>query len=621
MTFDQIFLLALLAAVFGLFMWGKLRHDVVALLALLAATVAGQIAAADAFMGFASPATVTVALVLVVSRGLVNSGAVNLIARHFLPPVESPTAHVGILSSVAGALSSFMNNVGALALLMPATLQSAAKAQRSPSVLLMPLAFGSILGGLVTLIGTPPNIIIASIREQMTGQPFTMFDFAPVGGAIAVTGIAFVALVGWRLIPHDSNNRTTATELFDIENYVTAAKIPEGHDLIGKELRELDELVREQDAIILGISRNDRRIDPAARRRRLQQDDILLIEAGPDALNACLSVLDLRPPVPQSEDETEKETEESNTDAETETDAEEAKKRRPVLLGGTDVAIAEAVVQPRSRLSGRTSNELNLRSTYGINLLAIARQGAPFHGRLGSFRFRTGDVLLIEGEPSRLNQIISSLGCLPLAERPIQGSKIHMAWLSIGIFAAAIAATTMGLISFPVALAIAVIAMVLTDIMPVREVYDGIDWSVVVLLGAMIPVGQAMQDTGTTKVIAEALSGLVGGYPAVVALVVVLILTMSLSDIINNAATAVVMAPIAVGIADQLNVNADCFLMAVAIGASCAFLTPIGHQNNALIMGPGGYKFGDYWRMGLPLEILIVLVAIPMLLWIWPLTG
>ncbi|MBT5047418.1 MAG: SLC13 family permease, partial [Rhodospirillaceae bacterium] len=479
-------------------------------------------------------------------------------------------------------------------------------------VLLMPLAFGSILGGLVTLIGTPPNIIIASIREQMTGQAFSMFDFTPVGGVIAVTGIAFVALVGWRLIPHDSDGRTTASELFDMENYVTMAKIPEDHELIGKELRELDDLVREQDAVILGISRNDHRIDPAARRRPLRQDDLLLIEAGPDALNACLSVLNLRPPVPQSDEE--------ESPEQTDSDAEEARKRRPVLLGGTDVAIAEAVVQPGSRLSGRTSNELNLRSTYGINLLAIARQGNPFRGRLGAFRFRTGDVLLIEGEPSRLNQIISSLGCLPLAERPIQGSKIHMAWLSMAVFGAAIAATTMGLVSFPIALAIAVVAMVMTDIVPVRELYDGIDWSVVVLLGAMIPVGQAMQDTGTTTVIAEALSGLVAGYPAVIALTIVLVLTMSLSDIINNAATAVVMAPVAVGIATQLNVNADCFLMAVAIGASCAFLTPIGHQNNALIMGPGGYKFGDYWRMGLPLEILIVVVAIPMLLWIWPLT-
>lgn len=615
MTFDQIFLLSLLAAVFGLFLWGKLRHDLVAVLALLAATLAGQVSMSGAFAGFASPATVTVALVLIVSRGLVNSGAVNIIARRLLPPLESPTAHVGALSGVAGALSSFMNNVGALAMLMPAALQSAAKAARSPSVLLMPLAFGSILGGMVTLIGTPPNIIIASIREQMTGEPFAMFDFTPVGGVIALTGIAFVALIGWRLVPQGSENRTTASDLFDIENYVTEAKIPAGHELVGKELRDLDAVVLEQDAVILGITRGDRRIDPAARRRRLRQDDVLLIEAGPDALNATLSALNLRPPSPKSEDE---KTEGKAAEDAARPDAE-ATKRRPALLRSPDVAIAEAVVQPRSRLNGRTGNELNLRSTYGINLLAIARQGSPLRGRLGTFRFRTGDVLLLEGEPDRLGQIISTLGCLPLAERSIQGSKIHTAWLAMGIFGASIAATTLGLMSFPVALTIAVLAMVLINIVPARELYDGIDWSVVVLLGAMIPVGQAMQDSGTTIVIAQTISRLVSGYPAYVALAVVLVLTMTLSDIINNAATAVVMAPISVGIAEQLGVNSDSFLMAVAIGASCAFLTPIGHQNNALIMGPGGYRFGDYWRMGLPLEILIVAVAIPMLLWIWPL--
>jgi len=611
MSFDQIYLLCLLAVVLGLFMWGRIRYDIVAMLALLAAILAGQVPMANAFAGFASPATVTVALVLIVSRGLVNSGAVNIVARRLLPPLKSPTAHVGALAGTAGALSSFMNNVGALALLMPAALQSAAKAARSPSILLMPLAFGSILGGLTTLIGTPPNIIIASIREQMTGQPFAMFDFTPVGGAVAVAGIAFVALIGWRLIPQDPASRTTASELFDMENFVTEAKIPADHELVGKELRELDALVREQDAVILGITSGDHRLDPAARRRRLRVDDVLLIEAAPDALNATLTVLKLRPPAPdaKTDDAVQPPSDESKNDA----------PARPKLLGGPEVAIAEAVVQPRSRLTGRTANEINLRTRFGINLLAIARQGLPFRGRLGTFRFRTGDILLLEGDPDRLGEIIAALGCLPLAERSIQGSRIHTAWLSMAIFVAAIIATTMGLISFPVALAIAVAAMVMVDIVPVRELYDGIDWSVVVLLGAMIPVGQAMQDTGTTTVIAEGLATVVGHYPAVVALAVVFVLTMTLSDIINNAATAVVMAPIAVGIAGKLSVNPDCFLMAVAIGASCAFLTPIGHQNNALIMGPGGYRFGDYWRIGLPLEILIVAVAIPMLLWIWPL--
>ena len=611
MTIDQIFLLSLLGVVFGLFVWGRLRYDLVAVLALLAATLAGQVSMASAFAGFASPATVTVALVLIVSRGLVNSGAVNIIARRLLPPIESPTAHVGALSSVAGALSSFMNNVGALALLMPAALQSAAKAARSPSLLLMPLAFGSLLGGLVTLIGTPPNIIIASIREEMTGVPFAMFDFTPVGGAIAVTGIAFVALVGWRLIPNAPDSRTTASELFDMENYVTEAKVPEGHELVGKELRDLDALVREQDAVILGITRGDHRIDPAARRRRLRVDDILLIEAGPEALNATLSVLKLRPPTPAAG---------SNTATEESTEqVEETQARRKKLISNPDVAIAEAVVQPRSRVTGRTANELNLRTSFGINLLAVARQGQPFRGRLGEFRFRTGDILLLEGDPDRLGEIIGTLGCLPLAERSIQGSMIHMAWWSMAIFGAAIIATTLELVSFPIALSIAVCVMVLVNIVPVRELYDGIDWPVVVLLGAMLPVGQAMQDTGTTTLIAESISSLVSGYHAVFALTIVMVVTTLLSNIINNAATAVVMAPIAVGIANHLGVSSDCFLMSVAIGASCAFLTPIGHQNNALIMGPGGYRFGDYWRMGLPLTILIIAVAIPMLLWVWPL--
>jgi di/tricarboxylate transporter len=631
MTFDQIFLLCVLGAVLGLFIWGRLRHDIVAMLALLATAVGGQIQPQDVFSGFASAATVTVALVLVASRGLVNSGAVNMIARNVLPPVESTTVHVGLLSGVAGALSGFMNNVGALALLMPAALQSAKQAKRPASLLLMPLAFGSILGGLVTLIGTPPNIIIAAIRGETSGHPFTMFDFAPVGGAIAVAGIVFVALVGWRLIPSGRAETPSSDELMNIGDYVTEARIPEDHALIGSRLRALDELMSEQDATVLGVLRGTRRLDPATRTVLIRSGDILLIRAGSDAINAALSTLDLRPPAPPSNAEDESGgtdgTHSTAAPAETapETAAETAAEttdgdRDKRLFGGPDVAIAEAVVKPNASIVGRNLASLALRRRYGVNLLAVARQGRSLHEELRLLRFEPGDVLLLEGDSEHLPLAISRLDCLPLAARPIQGSRFHLAWLAIALFGAAILAATLGLTSFTIALAITVVAMVLTNIVPVRGLYDDIDWSIIVLLGAMIPVGQAMQATGTTAVIAEALSSLVGGYPAVVALVVVLVLTMTLSDVINNAATAVVMAPIAIDLAGRLNASADTFLMAVAIGASCAFLTPIGHQNNALIMGPGGYRFGDYWRMGLPLEILIVAVAIPMLLWIWPLT-
>ncbi len=613
MTFDQIFLLGILAGVLGLFVWGKLRHDIVAMLGLLAAALGGQVQAQDVFSGFANAATVTVALVLVASRGLVNSGAVNMITRNLLPQVDSTTVHVGLLSGLGGALSSFMNNVGALAMLMPAAIQSARQANRPVSLLLMPLAYGSILGGLVTLIGTPPNIIIASLRKDVAGEPFGMFDFSPVGGVIALAGIVFVALVGWRLIPRGRQETPSGEELMNIGGYVTQARVPEDHALIGKRLRDLDNMMQELDAVILGVLRGGRRLDPAARTTLIRNGDIVLVRAGSEAISAALSKLDLRPPAPPS---TEKDEGEAAVSGETAPDEAEDK---PRLFGGPDVAVAEAVVTPDAHIAGRTPASLALRRHYGVNLLAVARQGRSLHEGLRGLRFQPGDVLLLEGDAERLNLAISDLHCLPLAARAIHGSRYHLAWLSIGLFGAAIAAATLGLASFPVALAAAVIGMVVTNIVPVRELYDDIDWSIVVLLGALIPLGGAMQETGTTAVIAGALSRMVDGYPAVVALIVVLVLTMTLSDVINNAATAVVMAPVAIDIAGRLNVNPDSFLMAVAIGASCAFLTPIGHQNNALIMGPGGYRFGDYWRMGLPLEILIVAVATPMLLWVWPL--
>lgn len=298
MTYDQIFMLCVLATVLGLFVWGRLRHDIVAMIALLATAIGGQVQAVEVFSGFASAATVTVALVLVASRGLVNSGAVNMIARNLLPPVKSTTVHVGLLSGVAGTLSGFMNNVGALALLMPAALQSAKQAGRPASLLLMPLAFGSILGGLVTLIGTPPNIIIAAIRGEETGTPFAMFDFAPVGGAVAVTGILFVALLGWRLIPASRSETPSSEELMNIGEYVTEARIPDDHALVGKRLRELDDMVAEQDAAILGVMRGTRRLDPAARSTMMQSGDIILIRAESDSVNAALSALALRPPAP-----------------------------------------------------------------------------------------------------------------------------------------------------------------------------------------------------------------------------------------------------------------------------------------------------------------------------------
>ncbi len=539
MDFNQAFMFALLVAVFGLFFWGRLRHDVVAFVALLAAVVVGVVPFAETFSGFGHPATVTVALVLVISRGFQNSGVVDLMARHLLPPLHSASGHVASLAGVAGALSAIMNNVGALALLMPAAVQSAAKIKRSPAVILMPLSFGSILGGLVTLIGTPPNIIVAAAREKATGAPFAMFDFTPVGAAVAVVGIVFVAVAGWRLIPKSRRAKMSPGELFQIESYVSEAVVPEDSKAVGVALGDLDDMAEENDAVIIGLIRNDRRIDRAGRRETVRADDILIVEADPDALDSALRALGLQPAARA---------------------VDEDGKATPAKL-----MLAEAVVQPDD-----------------------------------------------------LPEAIVRLGCLPLAERQLRIGQPSRAGLAITLFAAMILCATFGVLSLPVALAVAATSMVVLDIVPPRDIYESIDWPVVVLLAAMIPIGVALDSSGATLLAAKALVDLASGHSPVIVLVLILVVTMTLSDVINNAATAVVMAPICINVAGQLGVSSDPFLMAVAIGASCAFLTPIGHQNNTLILGPGGYHFGDYWRMGLPLEMVVVAVGVPMLLWVWP---
>jgi di/tricarboxylate transporter len=425
-----------------------------------------------------------------------------------------------------------------------------------------------------------------------------MFDFTPVGGAAAVAGILFVALVGWRLVPESRRAKMSARELFEIESYLSEAVVEAKSPLVGKTLSEADDLAEEHDAILLGLIRGDRRIEHGHRKEVVQEGDVLVLETGPDALSAVHTALHLHP-------------------------ADLVKKRQkeaalPKTESG-DIALTEAVVLPKSEIVGRTLEMLRLRRRRGVNLLAVSRQGQPFRGRLREFRFRAGDVLLLEGDPERLPSVIGSIGCLPLAERGLQIQRQRHGLVAIGIFVAAVAAASVGIVSLPAAFAAAVALMVVINIVPAREIYDAVDWPVIVLLGAMIPVGGALEASGATAMVANGLVDISAGLPAWVILTLVLVVTMTLSDIMNNAATAVVMAPISVGIAKQLSVNPDSFLMAVAIGASCAFLTPIGHQNNTLILGPGGYKFGDYWRMGLPLEILIVIVSVPMLLWVWPL--
>jgi len=593
MNQEQVAIFSILAGILALFAWGRLRYDVVAFMGLILCVLIGLVPVQDAFSGFSHPATITVAMVLILSRGLANSGVVDLIVGPLMFTVKRVSLHVAMLSGVSAVFSTVINNVGALALLMPVGIESSAKAKRSPAVILMPMSFASILGGLVTLIGTPPNIIIANFRTDVRGEPFAMFDFSPVGGVVAVAGVAFIALAGWRMIPEKRRARVTGEELIAIDDYITELGVPKDSELIGVPLRELDQRAEKLDVEIVGMIRDKRRILAALRHEKINSEDILIVKAGPQELDKFVT--------------------------DTKLELVGAGKEKASLLRSEDTTIMEAVVQSSSRMEGRTFTSLRLKNRYGIHLLGVSRQGTPILRRLPQVRFRGGDVVLLQGDSESLAELILSLGCLPLAKRRLNLGAGKKAGLAMGVFAAAIVATTMGLASLQIALSMAAITMVVFNIVPVRNVYKEIDWPAVVLLGAMIPVGMSLESTGGTRLIAESILALGASLAPALILALVLIVTMTLSDVMNNVATAVVMAPVAVSIAGQLGVNVDPFLMAVAVGASCAFLTPIGHQNNTLIMGPAGYQFGDYWRMGLPLEILIVVLSVPMILVVWPL--
>lgn len=593
MTVDQIAAFAILAGVLVFFIGGWLRYDFVAFGALFAAVIVGLVPSESAFSGFGNPAVVTVALVLMISEGLRQSGVVDILAENVVPDTQSPVLLITVLAGLAAALSGLMNNVGALALLMPVALQAARRSKIAPCVLLMPLSFGSILGGMTTLIGTPPNILVSNFRSGSTGEPFGMFDYSWVGVPVAVIGVIFVALIGWRLIPANRSQGSTGDAVFDLKPYFTEVRITESSPLVGKFMIEVMEIFDEKDVRVAGIIRDDRPAPYPNLTDRAVEGDTLVVTGDADALDTAVADLKLN--------------------------LVGAKEIPEESFRSDRISLIEAVVSPGGRLEGMTSQEVGLRSRYRINLLAVSRHGERPMTRIKRHRFRAGDVLLLQGDADLLSDALTRLGCLPLAQRSLRVGRQRRAIFATAVFATAIAAAAFKLVPITIAFGVATAVMILGRIISPSRAYGSIQWPIIVLLGCMIPVGEALDQTGAAALIAAGIVSITDQFPVVVALILVMVVTMTLSDIMNNAATAVVMAPISVQIAERLSANPDTFLMAVAIGASCAFLTPIGHQNNTLIMGPGGYKFGDYWRMGLPLELIVVAVSVPALLYAWPL--
>ncbi len=682
MTQPQWMILAILVATLGLFLYGRWRHDIVSAAALLAAVLVGLVPAQDAFAGFAHPAVVTVACVLILSGALLHTGVVDMVAQRVLPTNTGPTVAIFALVILAAFLSSFMNNVGALALLMPIAIQMAQRHEIAPGKILLPPSFATILGGMTTLIGTPSNLIVSSFRTQEGVNGYQMFDFAPVGVAVAVGGLLFIGFIGWRIVP--ARERAGA-DSFDTGSYLTEARVAAKSKAVGMTLHEAEAALEDADAQIISLVRNEVRVSPYAA-GPLRENDVVLIEADPEALAGALDSLGLVFGEGKSKEEEEAEEEDSTAEAEGEgqaetdgrlqrassteavqaapggaarnrieprsnlnaegddgdinakshgdshgdgngideageplQDEEEQSKKIERSAKLDDAELIELVILPGSGLLGRSASDLDLRKRYGINLLAISRQGSRIHSRVRHTALRDGDVLLMQGAGELVSEFASDTGCAPLAPRSLRSPDRKKMFTAAGIMILSVGLTAAGLLPAAISFLLGVLLVMVLRVLPLRKMYESVDWPVIVLLGALLPVAQATEDTGLAELIAVVLLENVAQGNAILALAVVLAVTMTLSDVINNAATAAIMCPIAIGAANQLGVSADPYLMAVAIGASAAFLTPIGHQNNTLILGPGGFRFGDYWRLGLPLEIALGFVAIPMLLLVWPL--
>ena len=586
MTWEQAAILTVLAGTLAVFVWDRWRYDVVAITSLMVCILLGLIGPEAAFAGFSNPAVITVAAVLVISRALARSGAIDALAGKLIGASSAKFSHLASFSLLGALLSGFMNNVGALALLMPVALSTARRHGYSPGLLLMPLSFATLLGGMTTLIGTPPNLLISAFRAEAAGDRFLLFDFTPVGAAVSVAGIAYLLLIGWRFLPAQRQFAQHAAA-FEVADYVTEARVLPASSLIGV---DVGRFTTSNGVDVLGVVRAGRRVFGRLRQVVLQANDILLLQADTATLERIIEENGL--------------------------ELVERGSREP-RPDSAELSLIEAVVLPDAVVQGSSPSSLDLRRRYGINLVAAARQGRRFEGRLRDATLSTGDVLLLEGEPSQLRMAIAELGCLPLADRKLTFAPRRIA-LPIALFALGIAAAASGVLPAAAAFTGVVVAMVLTGVIRPPQVYESIDWPVIVLLGAMIPVGDALQDTGAAQLIAGSILIISGEVGPLVVLGAVLLMTMAITPVLNNAATVVIMAPIVISIAARMGVSPDPFLIAVAIGASSDFLTPFGHHNNTIILGPGGYRFGDFWRVGLGLEIVVIAVSLLVIPLAWP---
>jgi len=589
LTTPQLLSFAVIALMMAAFVWGRLRYDLVAALALLAAIAAGVVPMDEAFSGFSDDIVIIVGCALLVSAGVARSGIMEYALRRYIPDISTVRLQIALLVVVVAVLSAFVKNIGALAIMIPIAFQFAKRSGTSPSTFLMPMAFASLLGGLMTQVGTSPNIVVSRMREEITGTAFTMFDFTPVGLILTVVGGVFLILFYW-LVPPRTRQGGGIEEALDIKNYVAEAKVVESSAVVGKTVADLLKIAR-GDTLVTSIIRSQTlRITPFPD-VILKVGDRVLMEGDHESLDRLVAQARLS----VGED------------------------RKVAEGGGAETISIEAVVGENSSLIGWSAENLLLYDRFNVNLLAVSRKNERIDRKLGSITLRFGDILVLQGSEAALPQFLRDFSLLPLAERSLLLGNVRRGIVPVAILLLAMGATAFGLLPVAVAFFAAAVAMVLFRVIPIREVYDSIDGPILVMLAALIPVSDSLRRTGATDLIASGLAEVGATLPGYGALALILVAAMAVTPFLNNAATVLVMAPIAAGFASTLGYRPEAFLMAVAIGAGCDFLTPIGHQCNTLVMGPGGYRFSDYPRLGLPLSLLVIVTAVPALLIVWPL--
>jgi di/tricarboxylate transporter len=593
LTLPQIEALAIIAGMLVLFVSDRLRYDLVGALALSVAALTGVVPADKAFSGFSSPVIIIIASVLVISRSIAVSGVIEAWMRGVLRVLDSTTLQVGALTAAVTFLSAFVKNVGALGVFMPVAIQAAERRQRPVSRYLMPLAFGSLIGGTITEIGTSPNILISQVRQQVEGHPFRLFDFTSIGLPLSLLAIVFLSL-GWRLLPANRRGQPGGDRRFALEDYTSEALLPATSPLVGKTVADLEAL-GEGDVTVCAIIREQANRYVPRPHWTLFKNDVLVLEGDPTALQPVIDQAGLEL-----------------------LGAQDAQALRPHSKED-DLEAMEAVVLPDSLLVGRTTAGLHLRQTFEVNVLAVSRGNTRDTTRLRHKRFQPGDILVLQGRTSQLAEAMQRLGCVPLAERNLAIGRPRRRYLPLVILAVAMTVIGTRLVPVEVGFFVAATLVLLLRLITVREAYDAIDWPVIVMLGCLIPVGESLKDTGTATLLADGLTVLAAHLSGTLAVGLVLVVSMLVTPFLHHAAAVLVMGPVAAAVAKNLGFGPDAFLMAVAFGAACDFLTPIGHQNSTLVMRPGGYRFGDYWRLGLPLSILVAILGTWLITLSWPL--